>query len=203
MELPYNLMRLKEVEPPDVLPVDENQEYEIKWNGWRMAVIISLGKVTLLSRNGTDYTDRFQEVADDMRSAVSGHRAVIDGEIIREKAGRHDLKTLHQRGGRLMLCAFDLLELDGEPLVDEPWHVRRAELEGVSEPQPHAELPPYFDDQMDAIDYAIEHGDEGVVSKRRDSRYRQIGNAPNGDWRKMKFETYERKLRKYNQRKPK
>jgi len=69
---------------------------------------------------------------------------------------------------------FDVLELDGRRLLAESYDVRRDVLLdlglGVS---PAVEVPPPFADVAGAqlLDVAREHRIEGVVAKRRGSRY--------------------------------
>ena len=69
---------------------------------------------------------------------------------------------------------YDVLELDGRRLLAESYDVRRDVLLdlglGVS---PAVEVPPPFADVAGAqlLDVAREHRIEGVVAKRRGSRY--------------------------------
>ena len=82
---------------------------------------------------------------------------------------------------------FDVLELDGESLLDLTYDERRAVLAELVQPGPGSRLqvPPVFDGDLEAAMETSElFGLEGVVAKRRSSRYLPGGR---GDaWRKIK-----------------
>jgi len=69
--------------------------------------------------------------------------------------------------------AFDLLYLDGQDLVDLPYTARRELLEGLELDGPGVvAVPPVFaGDGAAALATSLERNLEGVVAKRRDSRY--------------------------------
>jgi bifunctional non-homologous end joining protein LigD len=73
------------------------------------------------------------------------------------------------------LYAFDLLELDGRDLRNEPWMRRRAALvQLLAEAESGIRLCEHIEDVDGAIVFgrACVMGLEGIVAKRRDSRYR-------------------------------
>jgi bifunctional non-homologous end joining protein LigD len=73
------------------------------------------------------------------------------------------------------LYAFDLLELDGQDLRNDPWTRRRAALaQLVADAEPAIRLCEHIEDVDGAIVFrhACVMGLEGIVAKRRDSRYR-------------------------------
>ena len=73
------------------------------------------------------------------------------------------------------LYAFDLLELDGRDLRNEPWAHRRALLEQLlAEADSGIRLNEHIEDVDGAVVFrqACVMGLEGIVAKRRDSRYR-------------------------------
>jgi ATP-dependent DNA ligase len=87
---------------------------------------------------------------------------------------------------RRSFCAFDLIELDGRDLRDEPIEERKAQLARVlAECQPLAlVLNRVFDDPGPVVfDHACKLGCEGIVSKRRGSRY---ARGRTHDWLKVK-----------------
>jgi len=108
-------------------PTGEGWLYELKFDGYR----VQLHKVGLSSaiygRNGGDFTRRFPAIA----TAVLGlptKSCVIDGELI--AAGRHGqpdfLALLHGRHVPTCVYCFDLLELNGRDLREQPLVQRRA-----------------------------------------------------------------------------
>jgi bifunctional non-homologous end joining protein LigD len=82
--------------------------------------------------------------------------------------------------------AFDLLHLDGRPLLDEPYRGRRALLEELALQGPRWQTPPSFTGEAGADVQAVslQHGLEGIVAKRLASRY-EAGKRT-GSWLKIK-----------------
>jgi bifunctional non-homologous end joining protein LigD len=120
----------------DQMPAGENWLYEVKYDGYRLESVVSGGRVTLLTRNGLDWTDRFVAVA----RAVAGldvETAVLDGEVVAfEPSGRTSFRRLQQnRDGDsdsgLAFVVFDLLFHDGHDLCGLPLADRRARLERI------------------------------------------------------------------------
>jgi bifunctional non-homologous end joining protein LigD len=66
---------------------------------------------------------------------------------------------------------FDLLRLDGRDLLREPLSARRALLESLDLADVWWQVPPTYDDGLMLLEATDQQGLEGVVSKRRDSRY--------------------------------
>jgi len=128
----------------------------------------------------------FPELAG-LASALGGHQAVLDGELVAlDQAGRPDFTALQQRTrarGRptrrpagltpVTYLVFDLLWLDGRLLLGLPWAERRAQLEALELAGPAWQTTPTFVDQGDLVVAATrEQGLEGVVAKRLGSPYR-------------------------------
>src|SRR5262249_56445857 len=74
---------------------------------------------------------------------------------------------------------FDLLHLDGRPLLDLPYTQRRELLENLQINGPSWQTPPSFIGEPAANVRAVsrQYGLEGVVAKRLDSRY-EPGKRP-------------------------
>jgi bifunctional non-homologous end joining protein LigD len=85
----------------------------------------------------------------------------------------------------VFLYAFDLIELDGDDLRREPLIARKATLAAIfSRPLPGILINEHFEhDGPTVFAHACRLGLEGIVSKRKDSRYRS-GRSP--DWLKSK-----------------
>jgi ATP-dependent DNA ligase len=144
--------------------------------------------VRLLTRRGYDWTDRFVTIA----SAAGSLRAqffLIDGEAVcRNENGVPVFDVLHQRHNeqRAFLYAFDLLQLDGRDLRREPIEARKTALAKlIRKAGPGLQLSEHLDQHDAALvfDHACKLGLEGIVSKRRGSRY-VSGRSP--DWIKLK-----------------
>src|SRR3954451_2883735 len=113
-----------------VVPRGEGWAHEVKFDGFRAVAYVRGGECKLVSRNDNDLTGRFPEVAKAIVKAVKSPNAVLDGEICRiDPSGKTSFSELQQGSGPLVFYAFDLLELDGEPLVDLPLVERKARLQ--------------------------------------------------------------------------
>jgi bifunctional non-homologous end joining protein LigD len=170
----------------DTLPVGEGWVFEPKWDGFRAIVTVSGGEVTFTSRNGNDLTERFRDVARAATHAITTPDAVLDGEICSlDDEGRSRFSLLQEGGGIPVLVLFDLLELDGEPLIDLPLHERRERLQGVVGSDGGVLVSPQFDDGPALLAAARQQGLEGVVAKKADSQYKPGRRSP--EWHKLKL----------------
>jgi len=170
----------------ETLPSGDGWVYEPKWDGFRALVTIVGGEVTLTSRNGNDLTERFREVARAAQLGIRAPDAVLDGEICAlDEQGRSRFSLLQDGSGSLALVLFDLLEVDSEPLLDQPLRERRKRLEGLVRRDGHVLVSPQFDDGEALLTAARAQELEGVVAKRVDSSYRPGRRST--DWHKLKL----------------
>jgi bifunctional non-homologous end joining protein LigD len=170
----------------EALPVGEGWSYEPKWDGYRAIVTVSGGEARLRSRNGNDLTERFRELARAIPLAVRSADAVLDGEVCAlDEGGLSRFSLLQEGSGKLVLVAFDVLEIDSESLLDEPLRERRERLARLVDVSRGVILvSPAFDDGDALLAAASAQGLEGVVAKRLDSSY-QPGRR-SIDWHKVK-----------------
>ncbi len=107
--------------------------HEIKHDGFRIiARRDSLG-VRLITRNGHDFSARFPAAAAAI-GALSVRSCVIDGEaIVCDETGLAVFELIRRRRAHLdaILCAFDLLELNGVDLTREPIETRKRTLKSL------------------------------------------------------------------------
>jgi ATP-dependent DNA ligase len=92
----------------------------------------------------------------------------------------------HDHDASAVLCAFDLIELDGADLRREPIEERKRQLARLllRKPTLGLALNIHFDEPGDVIfKHACALDCEGIVSKRRGSRYR---SGRSSDWLKFK-----------------
>jgi bifunctional non-homologous end joining protein LigD len=182
------------------LPADDGSwAYEMKWDGLRALAYIGGGRLRLLSRTGQDITAGYPELGG-LGAAVGRRQAVLDGEIVAMGGDSWpDFERLQQRMNArpaavprlaesvpVTYLAFDLLHLDGRPLLDEPYRVRRALLEELAVEGPRWQTPPSFTGEAGADVQAVsrQHGLEGIMAKRLASRYEP--GKRTGSWRKIK-----------------
>ena len=168
--------------------------YEIKFDGYRCLAGIELGQVELRTRNLANCTGWYPEAARAL-AAIGGGPHLLDGEVAcLDSIGRSDFEKLHTRSLKrrwyagcdlVTYCAFDLLVHNGEDLMNEPLTVRKqrlaALLGGVSGVLLVGDLPaeaPLFQQIVEPLKL------EGLVAKRRDSRY--VPGQVSADWLKIK-----------------
>lgn len=168
--------------------------YEIKLDGYRLAIHIEPKRLRLLSRGGHDWTHKFPGLAAAARELPVA-TAILDGEaIVYDAEGRSDFgamqRSLGGRGGKrpaveASFVAFDLLYFDGHDIRGMELSSRRYLLEGLLKDGPPAIQ---FSEEIDGEGGAVfaaacEHGLEGIIAKDRDSSYR---SGRLGDWYKIK-----------------
>jgi bifunctional non-homologous end joining protein LigD len=112
--------------------------YELKFDGYRVQLHKEGLSSTIYGRNGGDFTCRFPAVA----AAVLGlptKSCIIDGELIIDAeliaAGHHGepdfLALLHGRHAPTCVYCFNLPELNGRDLREQPLVQRRARLQAL------------------------------------------------------------------------
>ena len=174
--------------PTDVLPDGENWILEPKLNGYRALAYVTVERTRLRSRQGNNLADQFPEVVEQLPVALIGHAAVVDGEVVGfGQEGEHNLRTIRQRTSKMVYYIFDMLKLDGEPLVKNPWHERHRLLEASVAPQGHIEICPHYSatSRDDLLVAAKDLALEGLVAKEINSRYWQDRRTKY--WHKYKF----------------
>jgi bifunctional non-homologous end joining protein LigD len=168
-------------------PAGPDWLHEIKHDGFRLLARRDGDRVRLYTRGGYDWRDRYTLIAEAV-AALAVRSCLIDGEVIAcDDAGLADFQLLRRRqhGRSVTLCAFDLLEFDGRDLRREPIEDRKAELaELLRDSRPGLVLNKVFIEPGDVVfKHACALGCEGIVSKRRGSRY--IAGRTDV-WRKVK-----------------
>ncbi|MFL5241744.1 MAG: DNA ligase D [Gemmataceae bacterium] len=166
--------------------------HEIKFDGYRMICKIDKGRVSLVSRNHKDWTERLPSLVAAARK-LRVRRAILDGEIVAMRAdGTTNFQDLQNafrdRGaGLLNYFVFDLLYLDGYDLTKLPLEQRKrilTEILGGHGVPASIHLSEHIQGNGPAfLQQASKMHLEGIVSKRRDSPYRR-GRTLN--WLKIK-----------------
>ena len=156
-------------------PIGENWCYEVKLDGFRAQLHKAGRAATIFGKNGGDLTRRFPTIAIEIL-ALRTKSCVIDGELI--VAGAHGepdlLALLHARRVPVCTYAFDLIELQGRDLRDQPLYLRRAQLAALLS-RSRTDLIRFSESFPDANELLAECarlGLEGIVAKRKDAPYR-------------------------------
>ena len=167
--------------------------FEAKLDGYRIVATVKSGEAILWSRRGLNATDNYASLNSPLRTQPVSE-AVFDGEMVAitdqgqvsfEALQQHLQNTRHQGGPMLIYYVFDILYLDGFDLTSMPLEARKSILRGVLREGDGVRLVESFEsDGKTVYEAALKNGLEGVVAKRRDSRY-QPGRR-SGDWLKVK-----------------
>ena len=170
------------------VPAGAGWEFEVKWDGYRAIATVAHSEAVLTSRNGNDLTSRFENVAKETAKAVKTPDCVLDGEVCAlDDSGRSSFSAMQQgkAGTPIVYYAFDVLEIDGEPLVDLPLVERRKRLATLLDGRNRTvRMSESFDDGSALLEAARQQGLEGIVAKRLDSKY-AVGRRTR-DWLKIK-----------------
>jgi bifunctional non-homologous end joining protein LigD len=174
-------------------PTGPDWIHEIKHDGFRILARRDEGGVRLFTRNGYDFADRFPLIAKAV-AALPVRSCFIDGEAIvvdRNGLSVFDLLRYRQHDGAAVLCAFDLLELEGQDFRPAPLEERKDVLGKLllSVRRSHTGITlneHYEGDGVTIYKHACRFGCKGIVSKRLGYPYRS-GRV--NHWLKMKNPT--------------
>src|SRR5262245_27775630 len=137
--------------------------HEIKDDGFRIIARKDGERVRLYSRPGNDFTRRFPLIVETL-ARLRSRSCIIDGEAVAyddNGVASFDLVRHHGANDSVFLYAFDLIELNGDDMRRDPLEVRKATLRGMLAKA-----------GLGLFAHACKMGLEGIVSKRKDSRYR-------------------------------
>lgn len=122
-------------------PAGPDWAFEIKWDGYRLAVHVDGMAARILTRGGHDWTQRFPSIA---KAAVEldAPSFILDGEaVVLDSQGRSDFSALQKalggRGGKritgaeVIFYAFDLLYFDEHDISGMALVERRNLLEDL------------------------------------------------------------------------
>jgi bifunctional non-homologous end joining protein LigD len=174
--------------PSSDVPSGEDWLFEVKWDGYRAIAYLEAGEPTLMSRKANDLTKRFESVAKELVKAVKTPDCVLDGEVCAlDEEGRATFSAMQQGkpGTRYIYVVFDLLEQEGQPLIDLPLTDRRERLRNLLDRRNRTvQLSEAFDDGQALFEAAKQQRFEGIVAKRRESRY--LPGKRTREWLKIK-----------------
>jgi DNA ligase D-like protein (predicted ligase) len=163
--------------------------YELKLDGYRALAIKTGGKVHLRSRNDKSFDKAYPAIVKALTAMPD--ETVIDGEVVAlDKQGRPTFNALQNyvsAGVSLHFFIFDVLVLSGRDVMGEPLTKRRELIEEhvlpkLSDPIRYS---PILEASLSGLIRSVkEQGLEGLVAKRRDSKYEP--GQRSGAWRKMR-----------------
>jgi bifunctional non-homologous end joining protein LigD len=159
----------------------------IKHDGFRVIARKDGKRVKLYSRPGNDLTARFPSIVEAV-ARLRSRSCTIDGEAVAcGEDGIADFERIRQwdRHDAVFMWAFDLIELNGDDLRRSALEMRKAALhEVLASAAPGLRFNEHIEDDGPIVfKHACKLGLEGIVSKRKDSRYNS-GRSPH--WIKSK-----------------
>jgi len=174
---------------------DKDWIFEIKWDGFRAIAYVE-EMFSLRSRNGKELKGNFPELA---QLTQLGTNIVLDGEIIVMQDGKPDFQALLERGQSVsageiqrqairapaIYVVFDILEKDGTPVTQLPLTERKKILSQSLKEGTNVVISDYIERQGESyFQLTLEKGLEGIVAKKKDSRYEE--GIRSGNWLKLK-----------------
>jgi DNA ligase 1 len=177
----------------------ERAAFDLKLDGARVQVHKSGDEVRVYSRRLNEVTGAVPEVVEAAR-ALPAREAILDGEVLALASGGAPLPfqvTMRRFGRRLDIEAmrrelplspffFDLIQLDGEELLDHPAAERFAALEDLAPAGLRVPRLVTADPAAAAgfLGQALDRGHEGVMAKALDAGYEAGGRGY--QWLKVK-----------------
>jgi bifunctional non-homologous end joining protein LigD len=164
--------------------------HEIKYDGYRIQAAVSGDSVRLYTRNGLDWTGKFQPIADAL-AALKLKDVLLDGEAaVAHANGKTDFSSLQKSlesgvAKGVSYFVFDLLAEGAKDLRKRPLIERKERLEKLlTKAKTPVLVSPHFEGGgPDVLEAFREKGLEGIVSKKANSTY-QSGRTK--AWLKIK-----------------
>jgi bifunctional non-homologous end joining protein LigD len=161
-----------------------NWIFEEKYDGVRMLAYKEGARISLLSRNGIDRSDRYPEIAQAVQK-LHADTLLLDGEVVVFDAKRISRFQLLQQGkGTPKYAIFDCLFRNRKDLRKEPLSLRRQVVETVVRPEDVLRVSAKLaENGIQAFRIAAQRGLEGIVAKNLRSKYE---SRRSGEWLKVK-----------------
>jgi bifunctional non-homologous end joining protein LigD len=188
------------------IPVGEEWLYEVKYDGFRAQLkMTDKGDISLTSKNKQALTSKFPEIVQEMKKHLPSLKKflplILDGELVVlnnryqanfseiQKRGRMSNrdninKAAQKRTANLMI--FDVLEANGKDYTKSSLITRKKVMEEIIQNNTFSQLQPVdvFEDLEDIKEIIFTYKAEGIVAKRRKSRYEHGKNHQH--WLKIK-----------------
>lgn len=175
----------------DRVPEGIDWIHETKYDGYRTSALISKKNVTLRTRNGLDWTEKYSDLSHELKK-IKATSAILDGEVVvLDEGGVSSFSMLQaalseKDSSSMKYFVFDLLYLDGEDLRARPLEERKILLKKLLKPLRSKKI--LFSEHVrghgeEMFNLACQEGLEGIISKDRTAIYHA---GRKSDWQKIK-----------------
>jgi DNA ligase-1 len=161
--------------------------FEFKFDGARVQIHKDKDTVKIYSRHLSDVTASLPDLVEVIQKGFKAESAILEGEVV--AVGKNDrprpFQELMRRFRRvhdiqrikkevpIKLYIFDLLYLNGDPLIDMPYLKRWQDLTKISRPNLLVDRLITADENEAEkfLQIALDSGHEGLMAKKLDSSY--------------------------------
>lgn len=166
------------------LPSGGRFSFELKWDGQRGLATIKDGDVYLQSRSGkTSLAGSYPDIVEELSRYPD---CVLDGELVTMGDELGFLPAGCDPDPQARFIVFDILMEGDQETTSRPLSQRREILQYITAGGDcYCSPSPVFEDGEALLEFAREHGLEGVVAKDNDSKYIEGGRGP--AWVKVKL----------------
>jgi len=168
----------------------ENTVYQVKWDGVRMLSFIGKQQVVLQNRRGIMKTSAFPELG--CLATTSYQPLILDGEVVSIKNGRPNFSAILRRNFTsipspaappISYIVFDILYMEGRDIRDNSLAERQEKLARLELKTGPVTIIDNFKDGEQLLNFTMERGWEGIVSKELSSPYVE---GKSSYWKKIK-----------------
>lgn len=164
---------------------------EYKYDGFRLQIHKQKDNIKLFTRRLENVTAQFPDVVEYVRDHVKADVCILDAEVIGYKDGRYlPFQNISQRIKRkydiheiakkfpVEVAVFDIMLLDGENILKQPFKFRREKIESVVDCVPFKIRPSQnvlTDDEKVAEEFyqkSLSSGNEGIMMKNMEGIYK-------------------------------
>lgn len=166
---------------------DPGWYFELKWDGYRAIAHLTDNGVLLQSRHGVSFNKKFTRVTDELGQIAQ--ETILDGEIVIVNddgvSQFGELQNYPESSGTLLYYVFDMLYLNGHSMLDLPLKDRKSLIPEVLGDRTTIKYCDHVEGMGTALyEKATSAGLEGVMAKKKDSRY--VPGIRSENWLKVK-----------------
>ncbi|UCF59062.1 MAG: ATP-dependent DNA ligase, partial [Candidatus Bathyarchaeota archaeon] len=157
---------------------------EFKYDGERIQAHKKGDQVTLFSRRLENITDQYPDGCELLKNYVRAENAIVEAECVAVDPDTGEMRPFQELMHRrrkygikeameeypISLFMFDALYIDGKDLTQEPYPIRRRNLEKIIEQSDHIKVADHIvTDNLDELERffekAVQSGCEGLICK--------------------------------------